>query len=96
MSKPFKIPTDHEIERAYQAMMQEMNDPNATKMGRMTSRNPMLQHQIRGILKHAATTVEVGAMSPATAMESAVGGAMAYGLQLGIHIGLARGRAAIQ
>ena len=96
MSKPFKIPTDDEIERAYQAMMQEMNDPNAAKMGRLTSRNRMLQYQIRGILQHASSTVEVGALTPSGAMESAVGGAMAYGLQLGIHIGLLRGKEPIQ
>ncbi len=96
MSKPFKIPTDREIERAYQAMMQEMNSPNADKMGRMTSSNRMLQYQIRGILQQVRSVVGAGALSPALAMESAVGGAMAYGLQLGIHIGIARAKEKIQ
>ncbi len=95
-ARPFNIPTDDEIERAYQAMMREMNDGNADKMGRMTSRNRMLQYQIRGILRNAASFVEAGAMPPALAMESSIGSAMAYGLQLGIHIGLARAKEKIQ
>ncbi len=86
----FAIPTNQEIDLAYRTMLPEMTTGAADKMGRMTSRNPMLQYQIRELLNDAAATAKAGGMTPAMAMESVVASAMAYGLHLGIHIGMAR------
>ena len=88
--KPFKIPTDAEIEIAYNAMLPEMDGGTAVRMGHMAAGNQMLRYQVRKLLENAAATADAGVMTPAMAMESVVGSAMAFGLHLGIHLGLAR------
>lgn len=95
MNMPFHPPTDQEIERANQAMMQEMNYSNADKMAGLTAHNRVLQCEILCMMAKLASAVEAG-IPAALAMEAAVGGAMAFGLQLGMHIGLQRDRESIQ
>ena len=90
LPKPFKIPTDEEIEVAYGVMLPEMTGSTAVRVGHMAAGNQMLRYQVRKLLENAAATVDAGAMTPAMAMESVVGSAIAFGLHLGIHLGLAR------
>jgi hypothetical protein len=87
----FNMPTDQEIEIAHNSMLPEMDDGDtAVRMGHMAAGNRMLRYQVRKLLRNAFVSVDAGLMTPTQAMESVVGSAMAYGLHLGIHVGLAR------
>lgn len=91
MSNRFEIPTEAEIEMAYRTMLPDLAEQKtADRMGRLAAANPMFQFQVRKMLESAVVSAKLGSMNAAAALEAVVGGAMMYGLHLGIHIGLAR------
>ncbi len=95
-TRPFRIPTKDEIERAAQDMVPDLTAGTADKMGRLASNHPGLQAIIREMMRTAATSVEARSMTPVMAMESVIGSAIAYGIHMGVYIGMAREKRKIQ